>query len=62
VSQRLPDYDDYRARQARAQEPATHLSEWEIAGRRALFECGAQLTTGNYNINRIRDILEKAGK
>lgn len=53
------DTETLREHQARAQEPAT-LTEWEIAGRRALFECLAQLTAGNYNINRIRDILEKA--
>jgi len=39
----------------------TRLTEWEIEGRRAAHECRAQLTKGAYNVNRILEILERAG-
>jgi hypothetical protein len=60
MSQRLPDYDDLRARQARAQEPATTLSEWEIAGRRALHEVDQQIASGNWSMHTVKHILERA--
>jgi hypothetical protein len=36
------------------------LSEWEVAARRAIHECQAQLSTGTYNVHNILHILEKA--
>lgn len=56
MSRSVRDPESIRERQARSQEPV--MTEWEIAARRALHECGKQIGDGTYNIHRIKTILE----